>query len=322
MDAAQTLAELYTYAKSFPIRHNNLPTHVGARDAMAADFSGAGLTVWRQDFHTGFWQQNVCAAKLGVVDPETWVVAGGHFDSTTHDSMALSNGPGHQVSEGAYDDGSGTRMMISLAKAWASIDSAYSVLFCAFDGEERGLQGSREVKRAMDGTQGSTTDPFPWTVSDVRGMLNLDMFGLNWPLRSPIYCETGHSGPLRAAIDAARLAEGVPDSMFKFKPITVGNTNVKLGTSDHVHWQNADIPFAFFIADFSELGVPGTGAAPQAPVPATPVGAYPFWHQVDTYETMTAMAGGPETLEAGFQTALNIAAAALATMSLRDDVAL
>jgi hypothetical protein len=45
------------------------------------------------------------------------------------------------------------------------------------------------------------------------------------------------------------------------------------------------------------------------------VGAYPWWHKVDTYDTMVLAAGDEATLQAGWQTTLDILAPTLATFA-------
>jgi|GEM_PF-2070933 len=312
VDGVVMLAEHKAFVKAYPIRDGNHANHIAARNALAAEFAAAGLTVWRQPFTNGISQENICAAKFGTTSPRVWVVVGGHLDTTTWDSLAGPDpAPGHRVSEGAYDDGSGLRMMASLAKTWAGVPTPVSILFCGFDGEERGLQGAREVKRAMDEYQ--LPGGFPWAVDQTRGMIEMDMYGLNWPLRAPIWVDQNRA-TLRSWIDDARIAQGVPNDMFRFQRIT-------LGQSDYAHWMNAGIPTAFFISDFEELGVPGTGQAPTIPVPGAK-GAYPFWHQVDTWETMTAMAGGDATLLAAFQNGVDIVSETLALFALHPEIAL
>lgn len=312
VDAAQMLAEHKTFVKTYPKRVDNHADHVGARNAVAAEYAAAGLTVWRQPFVNGIPQENVCAAKFGTQNNQIWVVVGGHLDTTTWDGIVLNEpAPGHAISEGAYDDGSGLRMSISLAKVWATIPTPVSILFCSFDGEERGLQGASRVKQAMDNDL--MPGGFPWAVQDVRGMIEMDMYGLNWPLRAPIWVDQNRP-VVRNWIDSARIAQGVPNDMFKFQRIT-------LGQSDYAHWMNAGIPTAFFISDFEELGVPGSGLAPTLPVPAAP-GAYPFWHQVDNWETMAAMAGGDATLQAAFQNGVDIVSETMALFVLHPEIAL
>lgn len=306
IDAKMFLENHAKFVKAFPYRANNADGHVKARDALAKEFVDANLTLWRQKFSAGnppLAQENVCGAKFGVGDNTTWVVMGGHYDTTTWDDTGAAPGKtGSSISQGAYDDGSGTWLTVEVAKAFAKIDSYYSVLFCAFDGEERALEGSRAVKQAMaDG--GS----FPFATNGTRAMLDLDMFGINWPTRAPIYVT--HSSPaLFSKIDEQRKKMGIPDDMFKTRGLVPA-----LGSSDYGNWIR-DTPTVFYISDFNDCGVP-TPVSNPVPTPGVPC-SYPWWHWQDTTETMTAMAGGPEMSKAGFQTALDLSVFTLGLMSL------
>ena len=304
VDAKVLLENHKKFVSAHPYRAFNSVGHKGAREAIAKEFEGAGLVLWRQSFTAGnLPQENVCAVKIGAVEPTTWVVMGAHYDTTTWDAIpAGDNAPGKLVSQGAYDDGSGTWLVIETAKAYAKIDSAYSIVFCAFDGEERGLQGSRAVKRAM----GDGGD-FPFEVNRTRAMLDLDMFGINWPVRSPIFV-TQNNPELLGKIDAQRKLMKIPDDMFRTRP-----TLPTLGSSDYATWIG-DTPTVFFISEWFECAVP-TPVPNPAPVPGVPC-SYPFWHWMDTVETMTAMAGGPDMSRAGFQTALDLSVATLGFMAL------
>lgn len=317
LDVAQYLQLHEAFVTTHNHRAFNSPTHESARDALAAAFEETGLDVWRQEFTNGIDQENICAAQLGVGDPGQWVVVGGHYDTHTWDAALPGVGvglgedaPNGMVSQGAYDDGSGTWMVVELAKSFSQIDTYYSVLYCAFDGEERGLQGSRAVHTAM-----KETEKFPWYIDETRAMFNIDMFGLNWPIRAPIYVDENNA-PIRGFLDGLRKEMGIPDDMFKFMGLT-------LGQSDYAHWYGARddyTPTVFFIADFEELGVP-TPVENPAPVPGIP-GAYPFWHFTDTVETMTLMAGGPDMLAKGFQTGLDLASHTLYFLAVDPSVVL
>lgn len=312
--AAVFLQNMSAFVKTYPHRAENVATHLGARDYLAKQFADAGLVVWRQSFTNEIKQENVCGAQIGVGVPDEWVVVGGHYDTTTDDAIVLglagqaALAPGAKVSEGAYDDGSGTWITVELAKAFAKIPTYYSVLYCGFDGEERGLQGSRVVAGAMK--PNSTEFPFPYNAT--RAMLDFDMFGICYPVRAPIGF-THSSKRLGVEVDAVRKKLGVPDDMWRARLSRTG------GGSDFAHWINK-VPTVFFISDMGSLGVPTP--VPQDKTPGTPAGAYPWWHWMDTMETMSAMAGGPDMLRAGFQTALDLGAATLTTMASRPDIEL
>lgn len=320
IDVQEFLTNHAKFVSSFPHRAANSVTHLGAREALAKEFKAVGLEVWRQTFTNGTAQENICGVKIGAVDPDTWVVVGGHYDTTTWDAIPLGiaggrqgEAPGRLVSQGAYDDGSGTWITVELAKAFAQVDTYYSILFCAFDGEERGTQGSREVYLAM-----RDSAEFPWPIDETRAMLDLDMFGICWPVRAPIYYSQNHD-ELFAKVDEARKALGVPDDLFIEWESGVARSGRGLGSSDYGWWRGGGVPTIFFISDFMDVGVPTP--MPIDAMPAVP-GSYPFWHWMDTVDTMTLMAGGEEMLAAGFETALHLSVETLSVMALHPEIEL
>lgn len=76
---------------------------------------------------------------------ESYVIVSAHYD---HIGMRLT-GEGDRINNGANDDGSGTVSVIELAAALASLKQRpkRSVVFIAWFGEEKGLQGSRYYAR-------------------------------------------------------------------------------------------------------------------------------------------------------------------------------
>lgn len=311
VDAKMMLENHAKFVSTYNYRANNSPGHQGARDAIAKEFQAAGLELFRYKFKSGIDQEDVCGIKLGTGAPGDWVVVGGHYDTTTWDSAAAGQGPNAMVSQGAYDDGSGTWITVELAKAFSKIDSYYSIVFCAFDGEERGLQGSGAMFKAMQ-----DSSVFPHDVNATRGMIDFDMMGICWPIRAPIQFDW-YSQNVYDLVNGYRKQMGIPDDMF----LKWQDAPLQLGTSDYGHWQKAKIPTAFFISDFEGIGVPTPVPAP-VPVGPTPVVPYPFWHFTDTVETMTVMAGGPDMLQKGFQTALDLGVLTLAAFALHPEIQL
>lgn len=76
---------------------------------------------------------------------ETYVIVSGHYDHIG----VRPEGEGDRISNGANDDGSGTVSVIELASAMASMKRRpkRSLVFIAWFGEEKGLQGSRYYGR-------------------------------------------------------------------------------------------------------------------------------------------------------------------------------
>ncbi len=297
VDIDALLGELEQFVIDFPQRKGNHADHVGARDWMAAEFESYGLEVYRQEFEQGIAQENVVGILWGN-NTEEWVTVGAHYDMTT------TGGSHDQASAGAYDDGSGTMMVMHMAKAWAASGNVpeYTIAFVAFDGEERGLQGSGAFAQEffLDGTT-------PYGALTSRGMLNLDMFGLNWPaIDAPIYFDE-NSPELRAAVEAKRDELGMPADSIHF-------TGITLGRSDYAHFMNMGVPTGFFISDFEQWQLPG-GKLPVVGGVVIPQGAYPFWHVADTWETMVLMAGSEQALNDSFTVAVELANAVLDTLA-------
>lgn len=288
VDAQATFDELDHFANTYGERADNLPAHTGARDYMAQVFQEAGLEVWRQKFTNGIDQENIIGIKWGE-ETDKFVVIGGHYDMvTTECAVQCVIRP---FSQGAYDDGSGISMTLNLARAFADVPTKYSLMFTAFDGEERGLQGSGALANAfIDGLVPNN--------GTAVAMLNLDMIGLNWPgVDAPIYFDT-NSNDLQAFTDNARKNISMPDEAIQYQGIS-------LGRSDYAHFFAMGIPTGFFISDFEEWQLP---ADVPVTLPPLPQSAYPFWHIEDTMTTMVLMAGSEADVVAGFQSILDISA--------------
>jgi len=287
VDAAALLADHEAFVTTYSIRKGNHENHEGARQALTQMFNSYGLDVIRHNFTEGDLDQaNIVGIKWGAVR-DHWVVVGGHYDTTTN--------AGEEQSQGAYDDGSGTFITMHLAKAFANVTPYYTMAFVAYDGEERGLRGATAF--VQDGLVGNVTG-FPITFV---GTIDLDMIGINWPGTNAPVTYLVNSENLNAVADAKRLEMGWPDEQWKRKPSLAEAGLVELGSSDFAAFMAEDIPTIFFISDFIELGIPAPSAVPVPPAASIPAGAYPFWHQADTVETMRLMAGGQDNLQAGFQ---------------------
>ncbi len=284
VDTAALLADLKSFAAAYPVRKDNAPTHEGSRAWISSTFASYGLDVYRQNFTASNTQQaNIIGVKWGVVRDQV-VAVGGHYDTTTN--------AGQDQSQGAYDDGSGTMMTVHLAKAWANVTPYYTIAFITYDGEEKGTQGAQEFVRSV--TEGDN----PLGNITLHGALDIDMFGITWPGTNAPTQILDNSDALHKVFDDTRKSIGMPDSMAYCSDIAT------LGSSDFAEYFKAKVPTVFFSSDFGKV------APPMSPAPL-PFFAYPFWHQVDTYDTMQAMAGGAPQLLQGFTTATTLAAAEL-----------
>jgi hypothetical protein len=123
--------------------------------ARPAQLAAYGITVPPKTEATGDSQSAKQTIRLRNVvgllrgsDPalrETYVIVSAHYD---HVGMR-ADGEGDRIFNGANDDGSGTVSVIELASALATLKQKpkRSLVFIAWFGEEKGLQGSRYYAR-------------------------------------------------------------------------------------------------------------------------------------------------------------------------------
>lgn len=288
VDARATLDALKAFSEAYPYRQTGTATHKAARDALEQAFADAGLETMRQAFPASFRGaapiaydgENVIGIKWGA-DRTRWIVIGAHYD--------ITEGAVH----GAYDDGSGTILVQKLAEAFAGVETQRTIAFIQFDQEERGLLGSRYfVESVLDGT-------FEHEVV-VDGMIDLDMVGITWPHPADLVVWE-NSPTLEGWTTELAAAVGVPADHLQFR-------KPKGGVSDGAAFIEVGIATAYFWSDWDEV-VTKDGQEVPGPV------SYPFWHQADTYDSMVVMAGDEATLEAGFQTTLDVVSPLLLRMT-------
>ncbi len=184
------------------------------------DALSTGMVKIKIDSDTQITQKtgrNIVATKRGSSDKT--IVFGGHYDS-------VAAGPG------ANDNGSGTAVLIELARVLAQQDTKNTLIFIAFDAEEFGLIGSRYyVDHLSDNAR-----------AKISAMLNFDMLG-------------GGSGPLLVGGD------GPTSAMARRAASELGieSLNFQLGGgagSDHQSFQQAGIDTVFFWREYDLLHTP------------------------------------------------------------------
>jgi hypothetical protein len=281
VDARATLDALKTFSESFPYRQEANVEHLMSRDWLASAMTTAGLDVVRQKFPSGSYQgENIIGIKWGA-DRANWTVVGAHYDVTQGAVF------------GTYDDGSGTLETLKLGEAFAKVPTDRTIAFIEFDQEEKGLVGSAAfVKSVLEGT-------FEHAVT-VTGMIDLDMVGITWPHPAKLVCWE-NSDEIKALTEDARRAVHVPDANIEYR-------KPRGGSSDGASFIKVGIPTIYCWSDWDEVVLKDGTAAPSTV-------SYPWWHRADTYDTMVAMAGDETTLQAGFQTTLDIVGSILAHMA-------
>lgn len=118
----------------------------------------------KQGVHQKYRMRNILA-KIEGESMDEIVIIGAHYDHIGYDPMLEND----QIYNGADDNASGVSAVLQIARAFlnSGMRPKRTVIFALWDGEEKGLLGSRYF-----------TQTFP-SMQKVKGYLNFDMIGRN-----------------------------------------------------------------------------------------------------------------------------------------------
>ena len=231
-------------------------------------------------------QLNVVGYNWGRVNPDEYIVIGGHFDI----AYALTP-PSGGTNEGANDDTSGSTVSLEMAQALAQLEFDHTVVAALWACEEEGLLGSRAY-----------VDHLPENVT-VRAYMNFDMVALNYPITPHSEPLIGPGGEIFSAtkydwtISIAGANDSNMERMHDWVGMTIENDLAYQPTAGNpITWQIAEScasdHCSFFSAGFPTFNF------------FSPGGDISFWQEwhspSDTLEFMTAKAGGEAGMASGF----------------------
>ncbi|MCZ4318727.1 M28 family peptidase [Aequorivita viscosa] len=173
VSASNILDDLTTLV-DFGVKEPGTGAIENAKDWIINRYQTLGYTaVETQDFTVyGQTTSNIIVTKTGSVYPNTFLIIDGHYDTV--------NGPG------ANDNGSGTVLILELARLLKDVDTEYSIKFIHFSGEEEGLIGSEFYVN-------NTVIP---ENLDIKLVLNIDQVGgVAGMNNNTIVCERDESPP-------------------------------------------------------------------------------------------------------------------------------
>lgn len=118
----------------------------------------------KQDIHRRLAMKNILAVIPGKNTSE-YVMVGAHYDHLGTDVYLA----GDQIYNGADDNASGVSAVLQIAKAFVESGKQpeRTVIFAFWDGEEKGLLGSKYFVNSFD------------RIGQLKGYLNFDMIGRN-----------------------------------------------------------------------------------------------------------------------------------------------
>ena len=267
--------------------HEGGAAYEAAAEAMADNMWSMGfdfVEVTRYDDDPD--QLNVVGYNWGRVNPDEYIVIGGHFDI----AYALTP-PSGGTNEGANDDTSGSTVSLEMAQALAQLEFDHTVVAALWACEEEGLLGSRAY-----------VDHLPENVT-VRAYMNFDMVALNYPITPHSEPLIGPGGEVFSATkyDWTISVAGANDSnmqrMHDWVGMTIENDLAYQPTAGNpITWEIAEScasdHCSFFSAGFPTFNF------------FSPGGDISFWQEwhspSDTLEFMTAKAGGEAGMASGF----------------------
>ena len=185
----------------------------------------------RATTHQELDMTNILAAIEGK-NPDEIVIIGAHYDHIGYDPM-LS---GDQIYNGADDNASGVAAVLQIARAFLATGQQpeRTVVFAFWDGEEKGLLGSRAFAQS-----------FP-DMAKVKAYLNFDMIGRNHDEANPqhvVYFYT-EAHP----VFADWLREDIEDYGLGLKP-DYRAWDRPVGGSDNGTFALRDIPIIWYHTD-------------------------------------------------------------------------
>lgn len=156
---------------------------------------------------------NIIITKVGTVYPDKYVIIDGHYDTI--------NGPG------TNDNGSGTVLLLELARLLKNVDTAYSIKFIHFSGEEDGLIGSNYYVN-------NTVIP---QSLDIELVFNIDeVGGVRGMVNDTIICEQDTSTPTHNNAASANFTQILANCMDLYSSLNTEISNAY--ASDYIPFEN------------------------------------------------------------------------------------
>jgi hypothetical protein len=170
---------------------------------------------------------NVLAMCAGTDPKLPYFIVSAHYDH-----VGVRDG---QIYPGADDNASGVAVILEIADHCRKTPFRHSIVFAAFDAEERGLQGARAFL---------VKPPVPQ--DRIALNVNLDMVSRN-DKREIFVSGTYHYPDLKAPLEAVAARAPITVLFGHDKPVAVaGGVEDWTNQSDHGPFHAAKIPFVYF----------------------------------------------------------------------------
>ena len=159
--------------------------------------------------------KNLILTKVGTLYPNTFVIVCGHYDTI--------------AGTGTNDNGSGTSILLEIARLLQNIPTEYSIKFINFSGEEDGLRGSQHYVTAV--VNGTTPK------MDIRVVFNIDeVGGVAGEVNNTITCDVDESTPTTNNAASAVITAELAICVDLYSPLNTW-TNFAAAT-DYIPFEN------------------------------------------------------------------------------------
>ncbi len=233
---AKNLIEDIKYLSSDALKGRETGTaeSVSARNYVLKRFKESGIKSFKKNYlqkfsftdrkENKFDGVNIYGFIKGKTSPNKYLVISAHYDH-----VGVQNG---KIYNGADDNASGTAALFAIAKYFNKNKPNHSIIFAAFDAEEKGLQGARYF-----------VDNLPFKHGDILLNINMDMISRND--KGELYAAGIYHYPsLKEYLETVQKNAAVK--------LLFGHDDPKLGRddwtsqSDHGAFHRKKIPFIYF----------------------------------------------------------------------------
>ncbi|VGO22350.1 M28 family metallopeptidase [Pontiella sulfatireligans] len=220
--------------------------HDLARDFIHSNFTAMGYDTWLDPFSfnktfssnpTNYTYQgcnNVVAVKWGNGGTNVYIV-GAHYDSVDSGQPNITG-----ICPGADDNASGVSGMLEAARVIQEHVFRDTIIFIAFDGEEKDFKGSDHFVGTHTTTSILATNETVFLRSSIKGMISADMIG---------YDDTNTVMDIvigRVNTDDSPTADAVEQALTNYTALAPYQGLGWTG-SDHMPFHNVGIPSILFI---------------------------------------------------------------------------
>ena len=180
---------------------------------------------------------NVVGLIKGTHYPNSYIVLSAHYDH-----LGIRNG---NIYFGADDNASGTACLLALVQYFKKHPPMHSLVFAAFDAEEKGLRGSYHF-----------VEHCPVPLTSVMMNLNMDMISRND--NNEIYaCGIFHYPFMKKYVDSIKNISTVK-VLYGHDDPAKGSSQDWTSQSDHFAFHKQKIPFLYFgVEDHPDYHKPG-----------------------------------------------------------------